>query len=53
MKINVRNIMVGLVSLTMIAGSIYMSTRNPAVDGWGLVCFGGIVVLSALEDKEE
>jgi hypothetical protein len=53
MKINFRNIMVGAVSLTMIIGSIYLATRNPSVDGWGWVCFGGIFVLSALETEEE
>jgi len=53
MKINVRNIMVGLISLTLVAGSIFMATRNPPVNKWEWVCFGGIVVLSALEDEEE
>jgi hypothetical protein len=55
MKNIIRNIMVGLISLTLVAGSIFMATRNPPVDGWGWVCFGGIVVLGslALEKKED
>lgn len=55
MKNIIRNIMVGLISLTLVVGSIFMATRNPSVDGWGWVCFGGIVVLGslALENKED